>query len=92
MSTPSYDRTDAIHVAAKVRASRYRQVRLTLTQEVSGRVSYSVYAKGLNEAWDEPKCLIRDSIDPVPRPLLTTEDVIEVLLAVLRDQVLPGID
>lgn len=75
----------------RVNASRYRQVRLTLTQEISGRVSYSIYAKGLNEAWNEHQVLVRDSLqhDPI---LLSSEDVYACLIAVLREQLLPGID
>lgn len=92
MSTPIYERSEAEAMARKVAASRYRQVRLTFTQERSGRLSYSIYAKGLNEAWDEPKCLVRDSVAPPVFPLLTTEDVVAYLLVILREQVLPGID
>lgn len=92
MSTPTYNRVQAEHMARKVAASRYRQVRLTFTQERSGRLSYSIYAKGLNEAWDEHKCLVRDTAEPPVQPLVTTEDVVSYLLVILRDQLLPGID
>nr|CRY96785.1 hypothetical protein [uncultured prokaryote] len=75
----------------RVAASRYRQVRLTLTQETSGRVNYSIYAKGLNEAWNEHQVLVRDSVPHDP-PLLSSEDVYALLIHVLREQLLPGID
>lgn len=75
-----------------VARSRYRQVRLTFTQEASGRLSYAIYAKGLNDAWHEHQCLIRSSLEGSPHPLLSTEDVIHLLLDILRDQLLPGVD
>lgn len=80
------------HITPAVRASRYRQVRVTITQEGSGRLTFSVYAKGLNQAWNEHQCLLRSSLDALPYPLLTTEDVIGVAIDVLRTQMLPGVD
>lgn len=71
-------------------SSRYRQVRLTFTQELSGRLSYAIYAKGLNQEWHEHQCLVRDSVDTPPWPLLTTEDVVRCLIVVLNEQLLPG--
>nr|CRY96737.1 hypothetical protein [uncultured prokaryote] len=68
--------------------SLYRQVRLTATQEDSGRTSYSVYAKGLGQQWNERQCILRSSVQ-VPGRLDTTEDVIWMLLRVLEDEVLP---
>lgn len=79
-------------VSPAVAASRYRQVRVTITQEGSGRCSFSVYAKGLNQAWNEHACLLRHAIDQAPTPLVTTEDVIALAIDVLRSQTLPGID
>lgn len=78
-------------LAAKRAASRYRQVRLTFTQESRGRLSYSIYAKGLNQAWDEHQVIVRDSLE-WPHPLLSTEDVLGALISVLREQLLPGVD
>lgn len=78
---------------SQVRAlSRYRQIRVTLTQEVSGRVSYSVYAKPLNAAWQEQHCMVRHAMDHPPTPLMTTEDVIALLIDLLKQELLPGID
>lgn len=77
--------------SSPVALSRYRQLRVTLTQEASGRVSYSVYAKRLNADWREQDCLLRDSLDAPPRPLLSTEDVVALLIDVLREQMLPGV-
>lgn len=79
-------------VMPAVAASRYRQIRLTFTQEGSGQCSYALYAKGLNQAWSEPMCLIRRSFATPPRTLATTEDVIGLLLELLREELLPGID
>lgn len=68
--------------------SRYRQVRLTFTQESMGRVSLSLYAKGLNSQWNEHACLLRDQVAFQGR-LDTTEDVIWACLQVLDGMVLP---
>lgn len=76
--------------ATPVAKSIYRQYRLTATQESRGRFSYSIYAKGLNDAWKEQHCLVRDRLECTPSALLTTEDVVRMLIDVLREQVLPG--
>ena len=47
--------------AAMRSRSRYRQVRLTATAEVSGRVSWALSAKALNAAWDEHAVILRGS-------------------------------
>ena len=73
-----------------VAQSLYRQFRVTCTQEIRGQVTYSIYAKGLNDAWKEQHCLVRDRLDIAPSALLTTEDVVRVLIDGLREQVLPG--
>jgi hypothetical protein len=73
-----------------VAQSLYRQFRVTCTQEIRGQVTYSIYAKGLNDSWKEQHCLVRDRLDIEPTALLTTEDVVRVLINVLREQVLPG--
>lgn len=69
--------------------SRYRQLRLTATHEVSGRFSVALYGKGLNADWREHDCLARYSIDGPARPLQSTEDVIQALLLILEDYLLP---
>lgn len=66
--------------------SRYRQIRLTVTQQWSGRLDYSIYAKGLQQAWDEHLCLVRASVD-TDEDLATTEDVLRAIMVVLADQV-----
>lgn len=71
--------------------SRYRQLRLTATHEISGRFSVSVYAKPLNAAWSEQQCLLRTSVEYDQRELQSTEDVLAALIHVLREQLLPGI-
>lgn len=70
--------------------SLYRQYRLTATQEVGGRVSYSVYGKRLEDPWSEHSLLLRASIGLPPSPITSTEDVVRLLIEVLKDQVLPG--
>lgn len=86
--------SDKLHVVRPiVRASRYRQLRLTATLEGRGGFSYSVYAKGLNDAWNEHACLVRDRYEPpFPWPLLSTDDVVAALHGILGDQRLPGLD
>jgi hypothetical protein len=79
---PSRSRNRAIE------RSQYRQVRLTFTQEVTGKTSYALYAKGLNQAWNEHQCLLR-SYTVVPGPLLTLEDVIAAVVSILEEQMMP---
>ena len=76
--------------AAPKAQSRYRQFRLTATQEISGRFSYSIYAKPLHGAWDEHQCLVRDHVDLTALPLKSTEDVVSALVEILSEQFLPG--
>lgn len=77
-------------LARRRAASRYRQVRFTATLEARGSLTYSVYAKPLNKAWDEHQCILRGSIEGVP-PLMSPDDVFLALIDVLREQTLPGI-
>lgn len=76
------------HASPAVRASRYRQVRLTFTQEGHGGLSYSVYAKGLNQAWNEHQCLVRARLQGFDVSLLSTEDVLTALLAILDEHLI----
>lgn len=78
--------------SSPVALSRYRQMRLTATQEYSGRVSYRLMAKGLDDAWSEHTVLVQDSLGHPLKPLLSTEDVVALMIEVLREQLLPGID
>lgn len=71
--------------------SRYRQLRITATQELSGVLTYSIYAKGISQQWDEHQCIVRDAVF-FPAPLMTSEDVYAALIQVLREQLLPGVD
>lgn len=77
---------------SRVSRSRYRQLRITATHEISGRFTYSVYAKGLNQEWNEHSCLARGAVDGTLLPLNSTEDVIAALLVVLEGYMLPGVD
>lgn len=69
---------------------RYRQFRLTCTQEASGRVSFSAYAKGIGDEWHERQCILRSSVQFGAR-LDTTEDVLCALMAVLEETMVPPI-
>lgn len=66
--------------------SNYRQLRLTVTHEISGRFSYSLYAKPLQAAWHEHQCLLRSACDGTRLPLLTTEDAILAAIVCLEEQ------
>lgn len=70
--------------------SRYRQYRLVCTQQSNGKVSYSVYAKRLEDPWSEHACLLRAEIGLPPSPITSTEDVVRLLVEVLKAQMLPG--
>lgn len=69
--------------------SRYRQLRLTVTHEINGRFSVSLYGKALNKEWHEHQCLARYSVEGTPLPLNSTEDVLMALLTVLEEHLLP---
>lgn len=62
--------------------SRYRQVRLTATAEVSGRVSWALSAKPLNAAWDEHAVILRGStmLDLITEDAARVSDFAGVLL------------
>lgn len=68
--------------------SRYRQVRLTYTEEAGGRLSYSIYVKGLNVPWNEKQCVVRDSLQN-EGPAESIEDVFVRLERICREQQLP---
>lgn len=76
----------------RLATSRYRQLRITATHEVSGRFSYSVYAKPLNKEWHEHQCMARGSTDGTTLHLHSTEDVIAALITILEGYLLPGLD
>lgn len=76
----------------RVARSHYRQIKLLVTQHSNGRLDYRLYGKKLNDGWQERHALVIDSLTQEPRALLTIEDVVEVLDAILREQRLPGID
>lgn len=72
------------------RMSRYRQVRITATLERGGTLSYRVYAKPLNAAWDERACILSGALRGID-PLMSPDDVYAALVQVLLEQTLPGI-
>lgn len=71
--------------------SRYRQVKVTFTHEVNGRLSYRVHAKALNAAWSEQTVIATGSCDGTTLPLNSTEDALSALVYLLEDQLLPSI-
>lgn len=71
--------------------SQYRQVRLTYTEELGGRISYSVYVKPLGAAWTEQQCVLRDTVRATA-PCTSLEDVYSRLAQIVNEQRLPGID
>lgn len=71
---------------AAIAQSRYRQLRLTVTHEISGRLSYSVYAKQLNAEWRELHCIARGAVDGTTQPLTSTEDVLAAIVYLIEDQ------
>lgn len=60
----------------------YKQVRLTYTEEASGRASVSIYAKPLNAQWTEQHLLYRWS-QPGVAPASHLEDVVDRLIRIL---------
>lgn len=74
-----------------IASSRYRQIRVNITQEQSGRLSYSLYAKPLNRDWTEQHCIVRDAMY-WERPVVTPEDAIVAAIEVLKQQLLPGLE
>lgn len=58
----------------KPAGNRYRQVRVTYTEEASGRMSVRAYAKPLDAPWTERQCILTMSL-PAGGPCETVEDV-----------------
>lgn len=73
---------------SSVARSNYRQLRLTITHETNGRLSYSVYAKRLEAQWHEHQCLARGSAPGTVVGLQSTEDVVSAIIAVLEEHYL----
>lgn len=70
--------------------SRYRQLKVSLTHETSGQISYRVHAKGLTDSWSEHTLIAQGRADEV-LPINSTEDAINVLIDLLKENLLPGI-
>lgn len=70
--------------------SRYKQLRLQLTEEAGGRISVSLYVKPLDAAWTEQHCLQRWAVQR-SEPIHTLEDALSVCVALLEEDMLPGI-
>lgn len=74
--------------------SRYKQVRVTLTEEIDRahpgrvRVSVRVLVKPLEAAWSERHCVLTTSATDLP-PLATLDEVYGALLEILAHPPLP---
>lgn len=71
-------------------ASRYKQLRLQMTEEAGGRVSVSLYVKPVNVDWTQRHCVQRWVVKQ-HEPIETLEDAISVCVALLESDMLPGI-
>lgn len=74
-----------------IAGSRYRQIRVQITHETTGMLSYSILAKGLNDDWRQQHVIVRDSL-AWPHPIESVDAAITAALEVLKEQLLPGID
>lgn len=70
---------------SSVGRSQYRQLRLTVTHELNGRFSYSLYGKPLNKEWHEHQCMGRGAVDGTLLGLNSTEDVVMAMITVLEE-------
>lgn len=73
---------------SSVGRSQYRQLRLTVTHELNGRFSYSIYAKPIHKEWHEHQCMARGAADGTLHGLNSTEDVVLALITVLEEHFL----
>lgn len=75
---------------AGVAQSNYRQVRVTVTQEINGNLSYRVYAKRLQDGWQERHCIASGAVH-YDAPIQSIEDALSAAIFAIQDQMLPGI-
>lgn len=68
--------------------SEYRQIRLTLTQERSGLVTWRLHGKHYQDDWDERALLLHGQMVH-HEEIESTEDAISLLLGVLQSSLLP---
>lgn len=71
-------------------ASRYKQLRLQMTEEAGGRISVSLYVKPLNVEWSQRHVISRWTVQR-HEPIETLEDALSVCVALLEADMLPGI-
>lgn len=68
--------------------SRYKQLRLVVTQELNGLVTYRLHGKEYQDEWDERQLLLHGTI--VHHEVLDTlEDGISLIMGILQSQMLP---
>jgi hypothetical protein len=68
--------------------SQYHQVRLTITQEGSGLVTYRLHGKDYEDDWDQRTLLLHGSIVH-HEPIAVLEDAISLCMGILQSQLLP---
>lgn len=68
--------------------SEYRQIRLTLTQERSGLVTWRLHGKHYQDDWDDHSLLLHGEIVH-HEEIESTEDAISLCLGVLQSALLP---
>jgi hypothetical protein len=68
--------------------SQYRQLRLVITQELSGLVTYRLHGKEYEEDWNEHTLLLHGQIVH-HESIAVLEDAISLCLGILSSQLLP---
>nr|CRY97287.1 hypothetical protein [uncultured prokaryote] len=71
--------------AADIARSNYRQARITITQEVDGRITASLSAKRLDSSWSEFRVVDRWTVWSED-PLNSIDDVLLLLERTLQDR------
>lgn len=68
--------------------SQYRQLRLVITQELSGLVTYRLHGKEYEEDWNDHTLLLHGQIVH-HESIAVLEDAISLCLGILQSQLLP---
>lgn len=71
-------------------ANRYKQVRLTFTEERTC-LSWSLMVKPLNVEWHYKQTIARGTSEKPTPSIETLEEAILALVVILEEQVLPGV-
>lgn len=68
-------------------SSNYRQLKLQITHESGGRLSFRLYAKGLRDTWAERHLLVMGS-RPATGPIANSDDAIREVVDLLQMAIL----